>query len=899
MKRVIRRSAVAAAAALSLVGAGLSAGVGVVGAAASPVQAEASAPVQTESPQAAARPSKQPKAAYGGTPPMWVVHPFITRVGDRAEIRAQVFVDPFRRPGAAVAANRHLSATPDKLFLEVTVAKNKFANPKVNRPINLLPSRDILVKAVAMKRVSKPGLVNLRVRLGARESKQLLSRTYAERRASVGIAVSHWKDTFEAQAGSAQWGMKQQNDASLQRKRASSGEEKAFLTLAKTQVRVDRHRIPVVPKKGARSATGSQSPMYNYVYFTNSTPFEQQIQFNPNVQCMWTGSGVQYPAAQVATVPAGGILQLTYIIEPSPYSGSGGAIWAGLQGATTGMTAPGTSMPTTKNLVNAATATGQSLLESIKNPESYIKPGIGAAAAVGKASLVFLLKFISSEINSAPCSENAAEFPETFAVSTTVTGFGSSGGTSAWGTSTSPVTYSNPGTWAVTQPIPAPQDPQYWVSGANTSASTVDGQTCVGAQTASGQTCYWTGPTTVGSQNASMATTTCPAPSEAVTPSLWCAFVYEGLQPMLGAQTVANYYWNGGQPSYMVSNNEAAGSLLGGSASFQGGLFQNVGPNPGLPGDAWCYGGGLIGVSNCSWLNSSNAGYVRNYNPMGAMNIELTYLTTPSYTSGMFAALGPDQTGTPTPDVVVTPGVSPSGVSGLNVTCDVSRIQGYLSLPFGPNGSATSQISSSNLVTEPINAAGDTATGGWSVNFFGLDSNGNYVYYNANPGTVPADQSAQSATSSTIYSLGPNLPNVYIPFNANNVNQSANGFLPNTVLGNMQTAQNMNTAGNTDTAVLSAVGCSAVPTATLAGLDITGTVTGVAQNFGQINSAGNGWPMPGNHTGWPANLYPAYSSYLNYSWQTPVKQVNVAFQGVPVSAATAVICTTSSCHAGS
>ena len=102
-------------------------------------------------------------------------------------------------------------------------------------------------------------------------------------------------------------------------------------------------------------------------------------------------------------------------------------------------------------------------------------------------------------------------------------------------------------------------------------------------------------------------------------------------------------------------------------------------------------------------------------------------------------------------------------------------------------------------------------------------------------------------------------------------------------------------AGNNDVAQLAKVGCSVVPQVNLPGLDVTGTVSTVPGYFGQILSNNKGWPMPGNHTGWPTNLYSPYDQYTNYSWQWPVDQINVSFQGVTETASTSVNCTTSTC----
>ena len=52
--------------------------------------------------------------------------------------------------------------------------------------------------------------------------------------------------------------------------------------------------------------------------------------------------------------------------------------------------------------------------------------------------------------------------------------------------------------------------------------------------------------------------------------------------------------------------------------------------------------------------------------------------------------------------------------------------------------------------------------------------------------------------------------------------------------------------------------------------------------------------MPGGgQPAWPNGYYTQAPSntWTQYAWQTPVNQVNVAFQGTPISATTKVSCT--------
>ena len=68
------------------------------------------------------------------------------------------------------------------------------------------------------------------------------------------------------------------------------------------------------------------------------------------------------------------------------------------------------------------------------------------------------------------------------------------------------------------------------------------------------------------------------------------------------------------------------------------------------------------------------------------------------------------------------------------------------------------------------------------------------------------------------------------------------------------------------------VGCSVTASLNLQGLDITNP----------SSSWGNAWPMPnGSNGGWPSTV-PLYD--YNFSWMTPVKQLNVSYQSMPVGA---------------
>ncbi len=860
--------------------------------------------------------AKRQAAKYGGTPPMWVEHPYLAELGDgRLAVRAQAYVDPFRRPAAALAADRHLASSPDRIVFSVVIAKPEYANPRRPPSVRLLPDSRILARGSQTVTATDRGLIEVAVVLDRKASRQLRALGFHKQRAATSIVISHLKDTRGASRAFPGWGLTQTNDASLQPRAASLSERGRYLELAKRQILADRGGLPKAQRAGSRDTRSTQaSPMFNYVYVTNSTPFQQQIAFNPNIQCMWTGSSVQFPGAQTAQLSSGSLLQMAYVMEPNPFAGNLNTLWAGLNGATTGMNAPGTAVTGVQALANAAATTGVDVVDAVLQGDIEIGAvgeggPVGALVGLSAISAKFMTTLIDSPAVNGTCSTDASDFPETFAVTTTVTGFGTNGQSSAWGV-TNPntgaytaTTYTAPYNWNLIQPVPQPPNTTF-VDTAGTAAP-VNGtiaNTCTPYNTS--KPCYFAYPAKVGSQTGTGSVSTCPAPSANTTPSTWCTFVYNNLQPMLGAQTSATYYWNGGAPSYMVSNNAPEGSYIGGAASFTGGLFQNIGPSPGMPGDAWCWGRGLEGVINCSYMNETNSVYLQNYNPMGAMNIALTYLTTPQYQAGLYTGLAAGQSGTPGPQVQVSPGVNQNGEAGLNVTCNLAGIQPFLSLPFSPGGGTTSANGPSLLATS-VNAAGAKPTGTWNVTFFGVDPNGNAVYYNPNVGNpqLNGQGTGWALVQPSAYTLGPNLTSTTT--STFNIAQNAmpSGFLPYADLNNLQTVPNININGKV--ATLAGIGCSASPVLSVTGLDITGDVASASSVFGEIvpvntkalgwnTTQPSGWPMPGaGVTSWPNNLYvnAPWNTWTTYTWQTPVEQVNVAWQGVPTSSTIGVTCT--------
>lgn len=81
-----------------------------------------------------------------------------------------------------------------------------------------------------------------------------------------------------------------------------------------------------------------------------------------------------------------------------------------------------------------------------------------------------------------------------------------------------------------------------------------------------------------------------------------------------------------------------------------------------------------------------------------------------------------------------------------------------------------------------------------------------------------------------------------------------------------------------DASDITSVGCNVTASVNLTGVDITNP----------NSSFGNNWPMPnGQANGWPnSSLVP--SPYYNFNWMTPVKQLNMTFQSMPVGDSTSV-----------
>ena len=549
----------------------------------------------------------------------------------------------------------------------------------------------------------------------------------------------------------------------------------------------------------ANSEISAQSegstPMYNVVNVQNSTPFAQNVAMNPNIECMWTGA---YPNSnqQSSTETLTPEAGLQFYYEGTNQNSE----YPGMRGATKAMNAPGTQGNLLADLSQAATTSLQTAEASLTDPATYSEDGASTAAA--SVGLTFATSFIKGLFNTKTCSSDKADYPQLFGISTQVVGFGVFNSSEAVDADYPPTN-----TWAGT------------------------------GRAASGNMAG--------------------LPAVQLTP----AWEQQYLQPMLGAQTVSSYYWNGGQPAPMVSNNESGtpGNYNGGSATYQGGLIQFAGPNPGQPAGSYKCKDGSDWSETCTYNT-----------PYGILPIQLQFLTNPYGQAGLFNQNNP-------PDLTVT---ESSGTYTLS--CNLADMTATLSLPYGYDGQP-STAESSTMMDIPLNNSSQKAqNGNWLVNFYGIaDVNGTnqYVYF----GDSWQNTDPSPTTGYTVPGLGPNAGLVDISIAA-----AASGGSGTTALATVTAADlgELFTADGVPVqqSDLVAFGCNATPSVSLPGLSIVspqGSPT--ATSFGAIDSTTNqGWPMPGNKDGWPTTAFVDYPKYLDYSWQTPVNQLNVTFQGVPV-----------------
>jgi hypothetical protein len=729
------------------------------------------------------------RTAKAGLAPQWVQYPYLSG-GKKGKLTvvAKVYLDPVRLRARA-------GLQQDRLRMRVAVSKKKFS--KVNKPrsVALLPDSALLMRTHKTRKVDKPGVLTIKVPLSKKTSNKLRDRGFKGQRTAVAVSVSHRKDTKKGgspheviQVGSGPLVKGKWSKSKVQR--ATAGARQQRVVQRRSTAQGAELAYATMPP----GASNSDTPWFNTITVSNNSPFQQQISFQPVIQCMYsaptTYADPNAPTPAPETVNAGDTLSFTLAMPQGwlVYPGYDGPAPApGLYGGEKGLNAPGTQGNLATDLVNSANAAGQNAADSAFNESTYTDGGmVGAIAA---ASVRFLVSFFEG-LKVDTCN-NTAEYPQLFGVSTVVTGFGTNG-------------VSNPSQaeWPAT--------------------NTWAGNSSSGNFAAGNQGAFTDTPTS--------------------------DFITGTLQQALGAQTNALYYWNGGAPAPMVSPNASSGSYTGGSATFQDGLMQYVGPNPGFPG----------GAMQCKAYDkeSKNPYSVCKYTAYGEMSIQLSYLTNPQYTAGMLnEGEAPTMTATVDSDGTYT------------LTCDLSRMTATLTTPFGEGAPTT--VEQSTLTNTATNGSGQLPQNAdWLVNFFGVNANGEPVYI---------QESVTSATNgvNTPY-LAPNAANVPVSI------QAASGGSGQSKATGQVSADNMADMVTLDgtPSVPTQFGCTASPTISLPGLKIN------APDGSAIAAAyGNNWPVPttiGEGGGWPVGVYGNRQKMFDFKWQTPVTKLNVTFQGPPL-----------------
>ena len=701
-------------------------------------------------------------------------------------------MDPYRTSSKG-------SISKDRLKARIRIAKATTVKAGQRRDVGLVPLS--LLADVTNLRIApqRDKIVSLNITLSKRASQQLAQIPSAQRGAAISFVLEHRKDTKKR----APWGLIQVVPGPLTAKKYNAAQLKMQTRIARLKLR--RAHDPKTASDISRSvrSTIGNEPWYNQIQISNATPFMQQVNVNPNIQCMWTGSDPNANlAASISNVPPTAIVAFAFpYTNSSTDYGSSDSDQPGLAGATDGLNAPGTQGMLLDDLGQAGIAAGQQALEDISNPETYSEGGLIAATA--GVALKFAEEMLLDEIDGTSSCNEVATYPELFGVTSTVTGFGYTG-------SSSPTTAKYPG--------PA----------------------------------SWTQLGSYGQQYSNV-------PGAGALTNSWLSANFTS---MIGAQTNVVYYWNGGQAAPMVSNNAASGTFVGGSGSYQGGLFQFVGPNPGTPSTVSYYGsdGPIPMTSSPIWSstyehclltgsNTNSQHYDCTMND-GVVPIQLGMLTNPIGNGGLWI------------DGAPTVSVSGSVQDGYQLQCQIpSSMEATFQVPFAPNGN-TPELQGPSLATAKLNGSQIVPSdGNYLVSYFATTADGQFVYY------APSVQT-------------PNANGVYAPYLGPNAGQQSVSMAnPNLPEGTISAAVLSNLAtwggpGTTPQSVpasdIANIGCSVTASVNLTGMDITNPSL----------PWGTAWPMPnGSDGGWPASN--PLSNY-NFSWMTPVTQLNMNFQSMPV-----------------
>lgn len=726
-----------------------------------------------------AQPVTSPRGmSSAGYAPQWVQYPYLS--GDnkgKLTVVAKLFVDPKR-----TRARKYVRQ--DRLTMRVAVGKKKYSRVAKPRSIEVLPDNALLMRAHQTRKVARSGVMTIKVPLSKKVSEKLRDRGFQGRRAAVAVSVSHRKDTKK---GGSEHELTQISIGHLIKGKVSARRLQQATVAAVDQRRALRRsasREAVRASSEIPKGETKDTPYFNNIYVQNNSPFQQQVTFQPVIQCMWAAYYAYSapPPAALSTVNAGDTVSFDVALPAGfEYFTNSPKSWQpGLAGVEKGLNAPGTQGTLTSDLVNSANAAGQEALGAVVSPRTYSTAG--AVGAVAATSVKFLLSFFEG-LKVDTCN-NTSQYPQLFGVSSAVVGFGTNG---------------------VTDPLQAT-----WPA-----------------------TNTWAGSPAAGNQGS-------------VTDAPDNAFITGTLAQALGAQTSSVYYWNGGAPAAMVSPDASSGAYTGGSATFQDGLIQYVGPSPGSP----------RGVASC---DSSGDGACK-YTTLGDLHIQLSYLTNPLYSAGLLS-----EGAAP----VMTAGVDSTGTYTLN--CDLSQMAATLTTPFGVGAPTT--VEQSTLTTTPTNGAGQLPQNAdWLVNFFGVSANGQPVYIEESVTTT--------ANSVTTPYLAPNAANQPVSIQAASAGGSQAVALGTVTPGDLE---NMVTLDGSP-AEPTQFGCTAAPTVSLPGLAVnTGNTNPIAMAYG------NNWPVPTQSgKGWPEGFYGNNKAPFDFKWQKPVGQMNVTFQGPPLSALTTV-----------
>lgn len=720
-----------------------------------------------------------------GLYPQWIQRPYLAKKGNRFVVKASLLSDPYLTKATK-------SKRKDRLTVRIRVARPGKVDGSARRDVGMLPIHLLAARTTTKLKAKRSEPITVSVTLSKTVSRKLAKVAAATRRAAVSVVVEHRKDTNKwTDAGLVQVAVGPLTSAKFSKKRLERLERQARLK------RTTFHRKPTAKgqAQGARLAsTIGNEPWYNVASVANGSPFFQQINVNPNIQCMWTGSTPNANlSASVAAVGPQAVVQFAY-----PYT-SNSSNQPGLAGATGSLNAPGTQGGMLQDLAQAGVSAGQTALGALTNPETYNEAGaIGAAASVAFSFVATVLKGVIDGTSS--CNE-VATYPELFGVTTTVTGFGTNNAaTAALGDYPTPVTWSQ-------------------LSGTTTQFSQSPGGTA--------------------------------APTS--------AWLQENFASMLGAQTNATYYWNGGQASPMVSNNASGGSYVGGSATYQGGLFQFVGPNPGSPSLVSWYNQDGPQTSSANWSsNYSNCLLYPSDNVYdtctmldGYVPIQLGMISNPNSQGGLWIEGEPKVQFSTNPD------------GGYTIACQIpSTMEATFQVPFGQNGNS-SALQASTLANTAVNSAGTLPTNAnYNVSYFAM-SDGQFVYY---------DQSVANPGPNGFYTpyLAPNAGQSTVSMGSNNI---AQGVINSADLDDLVTWAGPDhqpvpvKASDIDT-----VGCTVTASVNMQGLDITNPNSPFGSNWPMPSGTSNGWPNNGSIPSW----------YYNFSWMTPVQQLNLTFQSMPV-----------------